>query len=122
MARPVHFEILADEPEKAAVFYSDVFGWKITTWDGDEQGYWLANTGPDDEAGIHGALMHRHFPQAVINTVEVESLEETLEKVSSAGGKKIHGPEEIPGVGTHAYCEDPEGNLFGVMQPDRPSE
>ncbi len=120
MARPVHFEILADEPEKAAVFYGDVFGWKISTWDGGEQGYWLADTGPDDTPGIHGAIMHRHFSQAVINTVEVDSLEETLKKIAKAGGKKIHGPEEIPGVGIHAYCEDPEGNLFGVMQPARP--
>jgi predicted enzyme related to lactoylglutathione lyase len=75
-----------------------------------------------DAPGIHGAIMHRHFSQAVINTVEVDSLEETLQKIAAAGGKKIHGPEEIPGVGTHAYCEDPEGNLFGVMQPDRPPD
>jgi predicted enzyme related to lactoylglutathione lyase len=27
------------------------------------------------------------------------------------------GPNEIPGVGLHAYCADPEGNLFGILQP-----
>ena len=40
-----------------------------------------------------------------------------LEKVEAAGGKKVHGPNEIPGVGVHAYCADPEGNLFGILQP-----
>ena len=61
--------------------------------------------------------MERAFKQAVINTIEVESLEEMLKKVSASGGKTIHGPNEVPGVGMHAYCSDPEGNLFGIMQP-----
>ena len=29
MARVVHFEIYADDPEAAILFYQDVFGWKI---------------------------------------------------------------------------------------------
>ena len=61
--------------------------------------------------------MHRAFEQAVINTAEVESLAEALQKVEAQGGKLVHGPNEVPGVGTHAYCADPEGNLFGLMQP-----
>ncbi|MEK7806951.1 MAG: hypothetical protein AAB528_04365, partial [Chloroflexota bacterium] len=55
------------------------------------------------------------FPQQTINTVE--SLEETLKKVEPAGGKKVHGPMEIPGIGTHAYCTDPGGNMIGILQP-----
>ena len=61
--------------------------------------------------------MDRHFPQPVINTIEVESLEEALEKVEQVGGKKIHGPMEIHGVGLQAYCTDTEGNIFGLHQP-----
>lgn len=117
MTRPVHFEILAEDPEKAAAFYSEVLGWKINTWGGGEQSYWLADTGPEDAPGINGGFMHRELPQAVINTIEVASLEETLEKVKAAGGKVVHGPSEVPGVGTHAYCADPEGTLFGLMEP-----
>ena len=116
MSRPVHFEILADKPETLAGFYRDVLGWQVSTWGGTEP-YWLATTGPDSAPGINGAIMPRAFPQAVINTVEVESLAETLKKIEAAGGKKIQGPNEIPGVGTHAYCADPEGIIFGVLQP-----
>jgi predicted enzyme related to lactoylglutathione lyase len=116
MKRTVHFEILADDPEKAADFYRQVFEWDISTW-GGEQAYWLVNTGPDDEPGINGAIMQRHFDQAVVNTQEVESLAEALEHIDGAGGKVVQGPNEIPGVGTHAYCADPEGNLFGVLEP-----
>ena len=117
MRRPVHFEILADNPEKIAGFYSQVFGWETATWGGEEQTYWLATTGPDGEPGINGAFMERAFDQAVINTIEMDSLEDAISKIEAEGGKVVHGPNDVPGVGIHAYCADPEGNLFGVMQP-----
>lgn len=122
MNRPVHFEILGNDPQALADFYRDTFGWEIATW-GGPQGYWLATTGPDEEPGIHGGFMHRHFQQAVINTISVPSLEDALRKVESGGGSTVHGPREVPGVGMHAYCADPEGNLFGVLEraPSDPS-
>lgn len=116
MNRPIHFEILVDEPETAANFYREVFGWDVATWDGP-QAYWLATTGEPDSPGIDGAFMERHFDQPVVNTISVASLEETLKQVEAAGGERVHGPNEIPGVGTHAYCKDPTGVLFGVLEP-----
>ena len=116
MTRPVHFEILAEDPEKVADFYREVLGWEIATWGGGEQSYWLVDTGPAEAPGINGGIMHRELPQAVINTMEVPSLDEALEKVNAAGGEVVHGPNEVPGVGTHAYCADSEGILFGLME------
>ena len=122
MRRPVHFEILADDPEKLAGFYETVFGWEVADWGGGAQTYWITTTGPDDEPGINGAFMHRALDQAVINTLEVDSLEETTRQIEAAGGEVVHGPNEVPGVGTHAYFADPEGILFGVMQPAPPED
>jgi predicted enzyme related to lactoylglutathione lyase len=34
MPRVVYFEIPADDPERAAKFYKEVFGWKIDKWEG----------------------------------------------------------------------------------------
>ena len=116
MNRPTHFEILTDNPEEIIPFYEAVLGWKAATWDGP-QTYWLMTTGSEDTPGINGAIMGRHFDQAVINTINVESLEKTLEQVEAHGGRLINGPNEVPGVGTHAYCADPDGILFGVMEP-----
>lgn len=115
MNRPVHFEILGDDPAKLSEFYKTVFGWTIATWDGP-QGYWLATTG-EDTPGINGGFMAKHLPQTVINTIEVESMADTLAAIETGGGKLVHGPQEIPGVGNHAYFADPEGILFGVMEP-----
>ena len=117
MHRPIHFEILAEDPKKIGSFYQAVFGWEVATWGDEEQGYFLLTTGPDEVAGINGAIMGPQFPQAVINTLEVDSLDEAIEKVRSNGGKLVHGPNEVPGAGTHAYCADPAGVLFGMMEP-----
>ena len=121
MSRVVHFEILADDPEALAAFYKDALDWSIRTWDGPQK-YWLATTGHEGTAGINGGIMERHFQQPVINTVHTDSLDETIEKVKAAGGTVQHGPNEIPGVGMHAYCADPQGNWFGLLEPGEHAE
>ena len=119
MTRPVHFEILGDDPEGLGNFYRAVFGWEIANWEGPEP-YWLVTTGPAGKPGINGGLMHKNLSQPVIITCEVESLDDCITKLKAAGGKKIAGPTEVPGVGVHAYCADPEGNIFGLLEPALP--
>lgn len=118
MSRPVHFELLADDPERVAAFYRDALGWEISSW--DDQTYWLVTTGEVGTPGIDGGIMHRQFPQPVINTIEVDALDEAIERVRTAGGRLVHGPTEVPDVGMHAYCADPEGTFFGLMEPFAP--
>ena len=60
--------------------------------------------------------MHKHFPQPVVNTVEVESLDQTLARIEQAGRRKLHGPNQIPSVGTVAYCSDVDGTIFAILQ------
>ena len=55
MPRVTHFEIPADDPERAADFYRKVFGWEIKKWDGPVD-YWLVTTGSADEPGIDGGI------------------------------------------------------------------
>ena len=121
MGRPIHFEILVEQPASLAEFYERVFDWRVSRWDDPdpdaEQGYFLLGTGEDDQPGIDGALMHRHFDQKVINTIGVEDIATIIEAVVAAGGTLLQGPTEVPGVGQHAYCEDPAGVIFGIMQP-----
>jgi predicted enzyme related to lactoylglutathione lyase len=53
------------------------------------------------------------------NTVGVESVDAAIKAATDAGGKLVMPKTPIPGVGYFAYCEDTEGNLFGVMQADK---
>ena len=118
MGRVVHFELPVDEPDRAAKFYTDVFGWKLEKWERPED-YWLITTGTQDEPGIDGALTRRsELAASTVNTVDVSSVDESLEKVLAAGGKAIVPKMAVPGVGYMAYCQDTEGNVFGMMQSD----
>ena len=118
MARVVHFEILADDPERAVSFYEKAFDWKTTRWSGP-QGYWLMTTGPEGEAGINGAIMGRHDPQGRIYTIiDVPSVDEAVKKIEAAGGKITQPKMTVPGVGYAAYFTDTEGNTLGLIQND----
>lgn len=118
MPRVVHFEIASDQPERAAKFYGDVFGWKINKWEGP-QDYWLVTTGENGEQGINGGLMQRMTPTTTtINTIDVDSVDTFVQKITSNGGSVVSPKMAIPGVGYFAYCQDTEGNVFGIMQPD----
>jgi hypothetical protein len=119
--RVAHFEIMADDVERAKKFYQDVFAWKIEKWEGPVD-YWLITTGPPDTPGIDGGLMKREGPSGTVNTIEVPSLDEITEKITAAGGKVVVPKNAVPGVGYMAYCVDIEGNTFGVMEPDESAQ
>jgi predicted enzyme related to lactoylglutathione lyase len=117
MPRVVHFEISADDTQRACDFYTRVFGWGIQKWAGPED-YWLVNTGPTSEPGINGGMFKRHGPVNYVNTIQVESVDDYVARVMQAGGEMALPKRAIPGVGWLAYCKDTEGNVFGLMQPD----
>jgi len=123
MPRVIHFEVHAEQPERAIKFYRDVLGWEFTKWDGP-QPYWLIKTGPDGQPGIDGGMIPRKGAidgQAVIAyvcTVDTPSVDEYLNKAQANGGSVAVPKMPIPGVGWLAYCKDTEGNIFGLMQAD----
>ena len=119
MPRVVHFEVPADDPTRAAEFYGQVFGWNITKREGPME-YWLVSTGSPDQPGIDGGLMRRQAPgQGIVNTMDVPSVDEYIARIEQAGGKVVAPKMEIPGVGWLAYCQDTEGNVFGIMEAAR---
>jgi catechol 2,3-dioxygenase-like lactoylglutathione lyase family enzyme len=85
MPRVVHFEISAEDPQRAADFYTRVFGWKITKWPGP-QDYWLVTTGEAPEPGINGGLFRRMGPVGHVNTISVENVDVTAKQVE--GGRR----------------------------------
>jgi predicted enzyme related to lactoylglutathione lyase len=125
MSRVVHFEIHAENPERAVRFYSDVFGWKIQKWDGPAD-YWLATTGSPDQRGIDGGLLVRRGPapaegqpvNAYVCTIGVASVDDSIAAVVAHGGVVALAKMPVPGIGWLAYAKDTEGNIFGVLQPD----
>jgi predicted enzyme related to lactoylglutathione lyase len=118
MSRVIHFEIPAAEPDRAAAFYGQVFGWKFDKWAGPTE-YWMVTTGTEGTPGINGGMMKKPGGIAsTTNTIGVLSVDRAVNAAVEAGGRNIMPKTPIPGVGYFAYCEDTEGNLFGVMEMD----
>jgi predicted enzyme related to lactoylglutathione lyase len=118
MSRVIHFEIPAADPDRAAAFYGKAFGWKFDKWPGPME-YWMVTTGKEGEVGINGGMMRKPGGIAsTTNTIGVDSVDAAIAAVLKAGGKNIMPKTPIPTIGYFAYCEDTEGNIFGVMHSD----
>ena len=120
--RVVHFDVYADDVERAIAFYQTVFGWSIEKVEGME--YWLIKTGVGGP-GIDGGLSKRESPtQGTVPqygftcTVDVEDVQAAFAAAVAAGGSEVHQPGPVPGVGYIAYVRDTEGNHLGLMQFD----
>lgn len=126
MNRIVHFEIHASDPERAANFYKQVFGWDIKKWDSPSMEYWMVMTAPMDskEPGINGGLIIREGSaptegqavNAYVCTIQVEDIDKTIEKLEKAGAIATQTKFDIGGMAWQAYYKDLDGNIFGVHQ------
>lgn len=118
MGRVVHFDMMTSDPKKAVEFYTAVFGWKFEKWNGPGMDYWLITTGDAKAPGIDGGLAQGDQAGAMMNTIDVPSLDGALAMVKQHGGKVVVPRGPIPGVGWYASFEDPTGNRFGLLQAD----
>lgn len=121
MFSPVHFEIHASDPEAAQGFYGALFGWTFEQFGGMQ--YWLIRTGGGQ--GKDGGLMPRgserpevgRSPNAFVVTFDVADCDATVEAAVAAGATVAMPADDMPGIGRLAYLLDPDGNVFGVIQP-----
>jgi predicted enzyme related to lactoylglutathione lyase len=114
----VHFEIPADDVERARAFYSELFGWKFSAMQGFED-YWTFDTG-DPALDPGGGLMARQAEdQGIVHYIQVESVDEHVAKVEKLGGKVLYPRSPVPGMGWFAQFLDTEGNCFAVWESDR---
>ena len=118
--RVVHFEIVAEQPERALRFYADTFGWKANKWEGTEDhDYWLLTTGDEGQMGINGGLgraADMNLAPTTVNTIQVPSVEEATARVAQHGGTVVVPRFPLPGIGYLAYCKDTEGITFGLIE------
>lgn len=126
-ARPIHFEIHADDVSRAVAFYRDVFGWTFEDWS-EYAGvpYFGAITGEEGTPGINGAIMERRGGAAgagapvngAVLTLGCDDYDTLHDAILAAGGQVAMPKGALPGMAWQGYYLDPEGNVFGLHQPD----
>ncbi len=124
MRKVVHFEIPADDVDRAKNFYGSIFGWDLQTQQMGEGEYTSVMTTPVNErsqptepGAINGGMMQRTetTPGPVI-TIDVDGIDDVLKQVESAGGTTITPRTPIPNMGAYAYFKDSEGNVMGLWE------
>src|SRR6266568_1134066 len=124
--RVVHFEIPADNEERAKTFYQKAFGWDISKYPGME--YHMVGTTEVDQktrqptapGAINGGLTKRKSEvKNTVITVDVADIEATLKNVEKLGGKTVRKKEPVTDMGFTAYFKDTEGNIVGLWQSAR---
>jgi uncharacterized protein len=120
--RVVHFEMPADDMERAQSFYRDVFDWQLTPM--PEMSYTMVVTTPTGEGGmptepgaINGGLTPRQAPVAAPTiTILVDSVDDALATVEKHGGKLVAARQPVGDMGFVGYFSDPEGNVVGLWE------
>jgi len=126
MDKVVHFEIPVNDLEKARNFYGHIFGWALADWTMPDGSVHIGvHTTPIDETtrvpeeagAINGMIMQKtevsKHPTFAIN---VDSIDDRIEKITKAGGKLLQPKVDIMGMGFYCYASDPEGNVFGLWE------
>jgi len=116
-----HFEIPAHDPERAARFYREVFGWSVEPlpWEGHPYYKVRGSAGQGTREGIDGGLLPADctldHPLLVLHVTGAD-LADCLAKIVEAGGRIDRPAADIGGMGRFARFRDPEGNLLGLWQ------
>jgi uncharacterized protein len=113
MGQPVvHFEIGCRDSAKTSSFFSDLFGWNMQAMGPATMIDTAAGSGIQGHITALGHEPHRY----TIFYVQVDDVQNYLDKAGALGGKTLVPPVEIP-TGIFAWFADPEGNMIGLWKP-----
>jgi predicted enzyme related to lactoylglutathione lyase len=113
-------QLMAKDPEKAAEFYEDVFGWTTTVQDLGDEKYWLFKSGGVPTAGMM-KMGHGHdYPDFWLPYVEVSSVDDSVKRVKELGGEIIVPARDIPDLARFAVTADPTGAILAISTHGRP--
>jgi len=112
--RLVHFEVQAEDPDRAAAFYGAVFGWNFADSGMPGMDYRMTQTSENQGGGLYKSDDRSGHLIVYFDTDDIDG---SIEKVRDNGGE-ADDKQPIPGVGWFASAKDSEGNAFSLFQSD----
>ena len=112
-----HFEIPADDPDRARTFYAELFDWDFADPIPGFEGYHLFTT-PVGQEGMGGAIGKRgeSAPLQLRTYVHVDSVQTALARAVELGGSVVEPKAEVPGQGWYGVFRDTEGNELALWE------
>lgn len=116
MSTIVHFDVPAENIDRAKKFYAELLGWKFESWPGMEY-YLITTTNLEGVPGVGGGMGKRMDPsQRMMNYFGVKSIDAAMQEVKRLGGRMLSDKMAVPTMGYLANCVDTEGNTFGLWE------
>ena len=120
MSTIIHFDVAADNSDRAKKFYEGLFDWKMENPPEMTDYYLIETKDLNGERGVGGGLGKRGDPgQRITSYIGVSSVDEYAAKVEKLGGKVVQPKMTVLGWGYLAVCLDTEDNMFGLWQEDK---
>lgn len=117
MATIVHFDLPAEDLERAASFYGKLFGWKFERMPGPIEYFGISTFDELGRPSLGGGMGKKNpWDAGITNYVGVGSVEATLTKLVDLGGKVVLPRTEVGEFGYLAVCLDTENNKFGLWE------
>lgn len=116
------YDLMTPDTAASKKFYPQVTSWGTEDWDKAEYTMWTAVGVPF--AGITAISPEQRaqgVPPHWLGYVSVDNVESASNKVTSLGGKVMHGPEDLPDVGRFAIIQDPQGAMLAIFKSNNPS-
>lgn len=114
-------DVSAPNPTAASKFYSELFGWDADDQHDDEGAYVYTMFRKDgkDVAGLGGQPpgFGDDVPAIWNSYINVDHLDETIEKWTSEGGSVVMPAMDVMTSGRMAFVADPEGAVVALWQP-----
>src|SRR5262245_56365241 len=111
---PCWVDASANDVVASAKFYADLFGW--TTEDqGEEAGHYTMCSVRGKQVCAIGPAMGGG-PPAWNTYFAVANVDETVKRITAAGGTVVAEPMDVFDAGRMAVAQDPTGGFFSIWQ------
>ena len=109
-------ELTTSDPDAAAKFYGELFGWKIESMDMGGGTYRVLKIGDTAVGGLMAMPAGAPpMPPTWGCYVTVDNVDATVAQAVKLGGKVCVPAMEVPGVGRMAVIADAQGAMLSVM-------
>jgi hypothetical protein len=117
-------ELMTSDPEAALAFYTALLGWNTQKMPMPGGDYHVVRVGETSVGGVMAMPPEAKaggMPPCWGSYVTVADVDATARRAVELGGKVVHGPQDIPGVGRMAVIIDPQGAALNVIAYSQPA-
>ena len=108
----VHFEIGCTDVAETREFLQGLFDWKF---EGPESSPSIDSQSPGGLSG-HLVALGKEWGHYVTVYVQVDDLEDSVQRTVALGGKVLVPPVVVEGQGRFAWIAPPEGQIIGLWE------